>query len=205
MRPDPRRVPAEPREPVFSPVRPRLETPTLVVHLVALAFAVGAPLFFGAVVAPAVFRILPTRDLAAALQSPILTALCWVLEGAFVVLLATSLILTRGGTAPGLSRALATRCSVLGIIGAVVIEKLLIPPIDKIRLDAPGLIDDLPAADPSRLLLERYHRLSTGLFAVEIGAALVILLVTARLITARRAMPRPVRSRPEVPKLLDLS
>ena len=69
------------------------------------------------------------------------------------------------------------------------IEKLLIPPIDKIRAEAPGLIDNLPAADPSRVLLDRYHRLSTGFFAAEIAAALLILFVTARLLAERRAAP----------------
>ena len=92
------------------------------------------------------------------------------------------------------------------MIGAVVIEKLLIPPIDKIRAEAPGLIDNLPAADPDRILLGRYHRLATGFFAVEIAAAALTLFVTARLLLARRsAAPPPGAARPPVPKLLDLS
>jgi hypothetical protein len=88
-----------------------------------------------------------------------------------------------------------------------VIRQLLIPPIDRIREEAPGLIDSLPAADPSRLLLERYHRLATGLFAAEIGAGLVILVATARLLAARRSAlpPPPAAARPPAPKLLDLS
>jgi hypothetical protein len=183
----------------------RLELPVLFLHLLALALTLGAPVFFGAIVAPSAFRVLPTRDLAASLQSPILTDLCRGLEAAFVVLLATTLLLTRWWEAARLPRALASRAAVLGIIGAVVIEKLLIPPIDRIRQEAPGLIDDLPAADPSRILLDRYHRLATSLFAVEIGAALVILLVTARLAVARRSIPRPAAPPREVPKLLDLS
>ena len=188
-----------------APARRAVELPLLFAHLLALAFAVGAPLFFGAVVAPASFRVLPTRDLAASLQSPMLTGLCWALQGAFLVLLASSFLLTRWWGAPKLSRALLTRGSILGIIGAVVIEKLLIPPIDRIRQEAPGLIDDLPAGDPGRLLLERYHRLATGLFTLEIGVALVILFVTARVLLARRASPRPAAAKPAVPKLLDLS
>ena len=92
-------------------------------------------------------------------------------------------------------------------VGAtVVIEKLLIPPIEKIRTEAPGLIDNLPAADPSRILLARYHRLATAFFSGELAAALLILLVTARLAAARRqGPPPPAASRPPVPKLLDLS
>ncbi len=128
------------------------------------------------------------------------------MEGGFVVLLATSWFLTRRWSAPRALSALLTRAPLLGVIGAVVIQQLLIPPIDRIRQEAPGLIDNLPAADPARLLLDRYHRLATGFFGVEIAAAGLILLVTARLLLLRRAAPGPPgASRPPVPKLLDLS
>ena len=85
----------------------------------------------------------------------------------------------------------------------LVIQQLLIPPIDKIRAEAPGLIDNLPKGDPSRVLLDRYHRLSTGFFALAIGAALLTLFVTARLLAERRAAPPvPGAARPPVPKIL---
>jgi hypothetical protein len=184
----------------------RFLAPILVLHLAALALALGPPIFFGAVVAPAAFRILPTRDLAATLQSPILSNACLLAEVAFLVLFATSWLLTRQD-APRMQRALMTRAAVLGFFAALVIRQLLIPPIDRIREEAPGLIDSLPAADPSRLLLDRYHRLATGLFAAEVAAALVVLVVTARLLSSRRSAPPPppAAAGPSVPKLLDLS
>ncbi len=178
----------------------------LALHLFALSLAIGPPLFFGAAVAPAVFRIAPTRDMAGAIQSPILTHACWIAEGSFAVLFFTSWFLGRWWEAPRLARSLLTRAPILGMICAVVIEKLLIPPIDKIRAEAPGLIDNLPAADPARVLLGRYHRLSTSFFGAEIAVAVVVLVVTARLLAARRAAPPPpAAARPSVPKLLDLS
>lgn len=183
-----------------------LFTLVLVFHLLALTLALGPPIFFGAAVAPSVFRILPTRDMAGALQSPILTRACWFAEGSFAVLFLTSWLLGRWSAAPRLQRSLWTRAPVLGMIAAVVIEKLLIPAIDAIRAQAPGLIDNLPAADPSRALLARYHRLSTSFFAAEIVVALVVLVVTARVLAERRAAPlAPAPARPPVPKLLDLS
>jgi hypothetical protein len=185
---------------------PRLEAPILVLHLLALSVTLASPLFFGAVVAPAAFRVLPTHDLAASLQSPILTRLCELMEGGFAILLGTGWLLTRRWKAPRALAALLTRAPLLGVIGAAVIHQLLIPPIDRIRAQAPGLIDNLPAADPDRLLLTRYHRLATGFFCVEIAASALILLITARLILLRRAAPGPPgASRPPVPKLLDLS
>jgi hypothetical protein len=185
---------------------PGLEAPLLFWHLLAIALALVPPVFFGFAVAPAAFHILPTRDMAASLTSPILTKACWLAEGSFAVLFLTSWLLGRWWAAPRLSRSLTTRAAILGMIASAVIEKLLIPPMDKIRAEAPGLIDNLPVADPSRILLDRYHRLATTFFAVEIGVALVILIVTARLIVRRvQAPPAPAAARPPVPKLLDLS
>jgi hypothetical protein len=181
------------------------EAPLLFWHFVALVAALGPPLFFAFAVAPAAFRILPTRDMAASLVGPILTKACWLAEGSFALLFLTSWLLGRLWGAPRLSRSLATRAAILGVIASAVIEKLLIPTMDKIR-EAPGLIDNLPTADPSRIQLERYHRLSTAFFAVESGAALLILIVTVRLIARRGQSPAvPAAARPPVPKLLDLS
>jgi hypothetical protein len=180
----------------------RLEPLLLAVHQAALAMALAPPIFFGGVVAPAVFRVLPTRDMAGALQSPILSQLCGLAEASFLVLFATSWLLTRD-SAKG-TRALLTRLPVLGFFAALVIRQLLIPPIDRIRAEAPGLIDNLPASDPARLLLARYHRLATGFFSLEIAAAILLLLVTARLLAERRAAPAPPQAPPRVPKILDL-
>jgi hypothetical protein len=183
----------------------RFEGPVLFLHLAALALALGAPVFFALAVAPAAFRILPTRDMAASLQSPILTSACRLAEGSFAVLFLTSWLLGRWWEAARLTRTLATRAAILGMIAAVVIESLLIPPMDKIRAEAPGLIDSLPASDPSRVLLVRYHRLATGFFSAGIVAAFVILIATVRLMAARRRIPPAPPAPPAVPKLLDLS
>lgn len=183
----------------------RFEPPVLFFHLVALILALGPPVFFGAAVAPAAFRLLPTRDLAGSLLAPILSDACLLAEAAFAVLFATSWFLTRR-EAPRMTRVLMTRLPLLGFFAAMVIRQLLIPPMEKIRQEAPGLIDTLPAADPSRLLLARYHRLTTGFFATEIAAALLLLILTARLLAGRRsAPPPPGAEKPPTPKLLDLS
>jgi len=184
--------------------RSALDAPVLFLHLTALALAFAPPVFFGAAVAPAAFRVLPTHDLAAALTSPILSKTCLLGEVSFAALFLTSLFLTRKN-APRLTRVLLTRLAVFGFFAAIVIRQLLIPPMDKIREEAPGLIDSLPASDPSRLMLDRYHGLATGLFAAEAAAALLMLFVTARLLTARRDSPPVPAAGPPVPKLLDLS
>ena len=182
----------------------RLQVLVLTLHLGALALALAPPIFFGVVVAPAVFQVLPTRDMAAALQSPVLSRLCLMSQVSFGVLFVTGWLLTRDGAAK-VTRSLLTRFPILGFFAALVIRQLLIPPIDRIREEAPGLIDTLPMADPSRALLDRYHRLSTGFFSVEIAAALVLLVVTAQLLSQWKAAPPPPAAvRPPAPKVLDL-
>ena len=151
---------------------------TVAFHLVALALAIGPAVFFGFAVAPQAFRILPTRDLAASLQSPILTVACRLAEGSFAVLFLTSWLLGRWWEAARLTRTLATRAAMLGMITAVVIESLLIPPMDKIRMEA-GLLDTLPVTDPSRVLLARYHRLATGFFSAGLVAAQLVVSIAA--------------------------
>jgi len=184
-------------------VNPRLSPLVFGLHLAALAFALAPPVFFGAIVAPAVFHVLPTKDMAGALQSPILSKMCGLAEASFLVLFVTSWLLTRD--APKGTRALLTRLPVLGFFAALAIRQLLIPPIDKIRAEASGLIDNLPAADPSRILLDRYHRLATAFFSLQIAAALIILLATARLWSQRRDAPPAAAAAPKpVPKILDL-
>jgi hypothetical protein len=173
-------------------------------HLIALALAIGPPVFFALAVAPASFRVLPTRDLAASLQSPILTTACRLAEGSFAALFLTSWLLSRWWEAPGMAKTLATRAAILGMITAVVIESLLIPPMDKIRSEA-GLLDTLPVTDPARVLLARYHRLATGFFSAGLASAVVILFATVRLVSARRRTPPSRPAPPPVPKLLDLS
>ena len=181
----------------------RLGALLLTLHLAAMSLALAPALFFGAVVAPTVFRVLPTRDLAGALQSPILSKLCLVAEASFAVLFATSWLLT-ARDAPRMTRALLTRLPVLGFFAAIVVRQLLIPPMDRIREEAPGLIDSLPAADPARVLLDRYHRLSTGFFSLEVASALLVLIVTARFLAAGRPTPPPQAAAAAAPKILDL-
>jgi ABC-type transport system involved in cytochrome c biogenesis permease subunit len=182
----------------------RLEPLVLSLHLAALALALAPPVFFAAVVAPALFHGLPTLDMAASVVSPVLTKMCGLAEASFGVLFGTAWLLTSRG-APRLSRSLLTRLPVLGFFSALVIRQLLIPPMDRIRAEAPGLIDNLPVTDPSRAMLDRYHRLATGFFGIELAAALILLLATARLLAARRAepppppaAPRPVQPQPRV-------
>lgn len=188
-----------------------LEAPAIILHLLAIALVIGPAVFFGAVVAPQSFHLLPTRDMAGSLTAPIVTQLCWIAEGSFLVLILTSWWLTRDG-ASKLLRMLMTRAAFLGLIAAVVIEKLLVAQIDKIRKDAPGLIDNLPAGDPARILLGRLHKLSTVFLSIEIAAGVLVLVTTARWIANRRSTPAspgmPGASRPPmppVPKVLDLS
>jgi hypothetical protein len=55
------------------------------------------------------------------------------------------------------------------------------------------------------MLLARYHRLATGFFWLEIAAALLVLVVTARLLLERREVaPGPAPPPRPAPKILNL-
>jgi len=183
---------------------PRWESAVLTLHLLALTMAIGPSVFFAFAVAPAAFQLL-THDKAAQLTAPILTRACWLAQGSFAVLFLTGWFLSKTRDGSRLSRSLLTRAAILGIITSLVIEKLLIPPMEKIRQEAPGLIDNLPTSDPSRILLAHYHKLATSFFAADLAVALLVLLVTARLLARRPSPAAPSAARPPVPKLLDLS
>ena len=78
-----------------------------------------------------------------------------------------------------------------------------LPAVEGWHQDGPGVYS-LPVSDPSKILLDRYHRLSTGFFSLEIAAALLMLFATAKLLAARRAMPVGVPKPKEAVKVLDL-
>src|SRR5260370_4067374 len=94
----------------------RFTVAVLTLHLAALALALGPPVFFAVAVAPAAFRVLPTRDLAASLTSPILTWSCHLAVGSFAVLFLTSWLLARSWPPAPRPRPLATRPALLGSI-----------------------------------------------------------------------------------------
>ena len=119
--------------------------------------------------APAVFRALPSRDVAGALIADILRSVCRVMEIAFAVLFVTTGRLASGRRGRG--DALLRRVPVLGFVAALAISFVVMPVLERLRLH--------PESDPGRVLFTRYHALSTMFFAIAFVCAIFLLAGTA--------------------------
>lgn len=133
--------------------------------LVSLTVWVGGIVFFGAVMAPALFSTLPSRHLAGSVVTRTLSALhiigmiCGVL---FLVASAVHSYLTRGA-----AQFLSTShlLIVLMLLLTLMSQFVIAPKMAALRADM-GVVDDVPQEDPRRLEFNRLHVWSTR---VEMG------------------------------------
>ncbi|MFL5604987.1 MAG: DUF4149 domain-containing protein [Gemmatimonadaceae bacterium] len=148
-----------------------------VVAMVLLAAWLGAALLVAAVVAPAAFAVLPSRTLAGALVGRVLPVLFW--SGMLVGLAAAALTWTLPARAWRTGAALA-------LVAACAAAQLVIAPrIERIRAGVGGAIDALEPSDPRRQAFGRLHGLSVLWMGLGGLAAVLALVLLARLITAR--------------------
>jgi hypothetical protein len=165
-----------------------LDRGNFLLHLLAVSLTLGSAVFFAAAVAPASFRVLPSRALAGDLTGAVLSSLCGMQEVCFAVLFATTWRLTRG---QGPSRAfpLLRRVPVLGFFCALTIRSLIVPAAERIRRSLPAGTD-LSAADP--LLRQRFARLhgaSVSLLLLDVVCALALLALASRFLSRGPELP----------------
>lgn len=140
------------------------------VELVLLAMWLGAALLVATVVAPAAFRVLPTRTLAGALVGQVLPVI--LAAGLFIAIISLGLEarMTRSALRLGVTAPLAAM-----IIGCSVAQWVIAPKIDKVRASLGGPVDALPGTDPRRVQFGRLHGFSVLCMGVAmLGAATVI-------------------------------
>jgi uncharacterized protein DUF4149 len=147
-------------------------------RLLSLALWTGSIFFFAAVVAPTLFRVLPTRMLAGQVVSASLARLHWVgLICALVYLLASVLLaMVRGGTSP-----FHRRDIVLVIMLAITLflHYGYEPRMVRLR-DGMGIIDNVPREDPRRVEFNRMHIWSSRLEGSVLVLGLVLFYMTVR-------------------------
>jgi hypothetical protein len=128
--------------------------------MLSLVTWIGAILFFGAVLAPTVFKVLPTHQLAGAVVSRSLTALHWIGIVSGMVFLATSMAysrLTVGAAQPSAPRHLL----VILMIALTLISQFGISSrMNSLRAEM-RVIDDVPRTDPRRVEFNNLHLWST--------------------------------------------
>jgi hypothetical protein len=148
------------------------------VQVLVLAVWLGAMMFFSFVVAPSAFAVLPTRELAGALVTSVLskTDLAGLAAGPFLmILIALSWKADRSRTTNKVIRII-----LLAVMsGAAALSRLFITPsMVSLRESMGGLIDDVPLEDPLRVQFDQFHQYSVAVMSLAIFAGLIVLFLT---------------------------
>jgi hypothetical protein len=125
------------------------------IELVLLAAWLGAAILVAAVVAPAAFRVLPSRSLAGALVGQVLPVI--FVSGVVVAALAVVLEMR---VSNGAWRVTVTAPFVAMIVACIVAQFVIGPKIEAVRAAIGGAVDALDAADPRRVQFGKLHGFS---------------------------------------------
>lgn len=146
--------------------------------LISLVAWIGGIIFFAFVVAPALFTILPSRELAGAVVQRSLGALHWIgIASALVFLIASTLdALNTPGVQYGISRnILMTIALVLTLISQFGVTRGM----QRLHREM-GPIDVVASADPRRVEFNRLHTASTALEGGVLLLGVATLLLVAK-------------------------
>ncbi|MGH9522915.1 MAG: DUF4149 domain-containing protein [Terriglobales bacterium] len=151
--------------------------------LLALVVWVGGIIFFAFVVAPALFTVLPSRELAGTVVQRSLKDLHWIGVGCGAVFLVCSLLDLHSSVARVRNAAVALML-VLTLISQVAITGRMQ------RLHAAmGIIDAVPATDARRVQFDSLHQWSTALEGLVLLFGLAALYDTTRSLSRRENEP----------------
>lgn len=140
------------------------------IEIVLLGMWLGAALLVATVVAPAAFRVLPSRTLAGALVGQVLPVI-------FVAGLVTAVIalgLEARMTRVSMRLAVAAPFAAM-IIGCTVAQFVIAPRIEAVRASIAGPVDSLPETDPRRVRFGQLHGVSVLWMGVAVlGAGVAV-------------------------------
>lgn len=145
--------------------------------MLSLGVWLGGIVFFGAVMAPALFSILPKRELAGAVVTRTLGGLHWIGIVAAVVFLVCSVLASRG---------FAWRDGLVVVMLALTLVSQFGVSRRMQALRAEMVeIDAVAQTDPRRVEFNRLHRISTGLEQAVLVMGLIVLWSVSRESAAR--------------------
>jgi uncharacterized membrane protein len=148
--------------------------------LLSLVCWIGGIIFFAFVMAPSVFAVLPTRELAGRVVNRTLPILHWIGLASGVVFLLTSMansLATTGSLHPFACRNVV----VLLMIVLVLVSQFGIgSKMMALRRDMGPEIDIVPKDDPRRVEFNRLHHWSTRVEGAVLIMGLAALYLTAR-------------------------
>ncbi|HXE89908.1 MAG TPA: DUF4149 domain-containing protein [Terriglobales bacterium] len=149
--------------------------------LAALVVWLGGIVFFGAVVAPTLFSVLPSRHLAGTVVVEALTRLHFMGMAAGALFAACSMI--HGRLTAGYARPFAVRhLLIYAMLVLTLVSQFLLMPKMKVLRAAMVEIDRVPADDPRRVEFNRLHRQSTQIegAVLLLGAGVIMSLARVR-------------------------
>jgi Domain of unknown function (DUF4149) len=146
--------------------------------LLSLVLWIGGIVFFGAVVAPTVFTVLPTHELAGRVVARSLAILHWMGVVCGVVFLLTSMTCSR--LAAGSAQPLAPRhvLIVVMIVLTLVSQFAISSRMNAMRAQL-GSIDQAAQTDPLRVEFNRLHQWSTRVEMTVLVLGIVVIYLTA--------------------------
>ncbi len=150
--------------------------------LLSLVVWVGGIIFFAFVVAPALFSILPTRQLAGSVVTRCLGTLHWIGIGCGVVFLVCSFIQSPGRIASVRNGAMA------GMMALTLVSQIVVGGKMQRLRENMGEIDKVAVSDARRVEFNALHQWSTRLEVVVLVLGLVTIFSVARMDTGR-ALP----------------
>jgi len=147
--------------------------------LLSIVVWLGGITFFAFVLAPTVFTVLPTRELAGTVVNRTLPILHWMGVASGIVFLATSIAYSAMTT--GSAQALAPRHILVLLMLVLTLVSMFAISSRMMALRAEmGVIDTVPHDDPRRVEFNRLHQWSTRIEGSVYLIGLVVLYLTAR-------------------------
>lgn len=147
--------------------------------LLALITWIGGIIFFSFVLAPTVFTVLPTVELAGNVVSRSLISLHWIGLFSGVIFLLTSLAYNWKAHAQAKPFA-ATHVLVLVMLVLTAISQFAITPRMRVLRHQMGTIEDVSHSDQRRLEFDRLHAWSTRAEGGVFFCGLIVIVLTAR-------------------------
>jgi len=150
--------------------------------LLSLVVWIGSIIFFAAVLAPTVFAVLPTRQLAGQVVSRSLGIMHWmgIVSGIVFLICSIGYSCLNVGTAQifNARNGLVMIMLALTLISIFVVGSKMLA----IRADI-GVIDDVPQNDPRRVHFNELHRWSTRLEVGVLAMGIAVLYLTTKAIS----------------------
>ncbi len=151
------------------------------VDTLLLTLWLGAMFFFSFAVAPTVFAVLPTRDLAGQVVNSLIGKLELIGLICGPLLMLSQLVAWPKRESEAKARVLRATLLVLMTLLVAASRFWVSAKLHALRAQIGGPIDDIPVTDPQRVEFNALHGVSVSLMGATMLAGLVVVFLTVRL------------------------